>query len=551
MPTQHQDFEPRKNGTSEVQFLVNEFDVLIIGGGVNGTGVARDCALRGLKVGLFEKHDFGFGASGNNSGMIHGGPRYLTSHPEVTKISCVDSGHIQRIASHMIFRIPFIFPIENRGWTSRFELAAVDAFFSFYDEFQPLKQGRPHALLKANDLPKVFPGLEGNFVGAVTFDEWGIDGARLCVLNAIDASMQGAEIQNHTEVIELCRVDNHWMIKVREMFSKAVRTYIARAVVNATGSWTDRFLSLAFEKTETQPPLVRPGKGIHVLYDRRFSNYGVLTRAIDGREIFLMPWQNISWIATTDDDFFGSPDEVEPQDDEVAYLVNGITHIFPAVQEGKIVGINTGVRPTMYEYGKLEDKLSREHAIVHHDKWGHPSLFSMIGGKLASYRIFAEEMSDLLARSVFSDRGLKPCSTHLRPLPGSEDSNITVTRSLLPSHLDPITAERHLARYGNRASELAIRRAQLVCRCESVTDTEIEYVCKSEYAKTLDDVSRRTGLGRGLCQGTHCLTQAATCIAKCTGRDEATIQVEIETFKKRSQKWANMDSGMPANHRSA
>src|ERR1700759_2163069 len=135
-------------------------DVIVIGGGVNGSGAARDAALRGLRVALFERNDLAFGASGNSSGMIHGGPRYLTTDPDVTYSSCLDSGHIQRIAPHLLFRIPFLMPVlEKPGVAAKAVLAAYDGFFTAYDKYQPLKAGKPHARLSAGDVQTLEPGL--------------------------------------------------------------------------------------------------------------------------------------------------------------------------------------------------------------------------------------------------------------------------------------------------------------------------------------------------------------------------------------------------------
>src|SRR4051794_1600345 len=148
-------------------------DVVVIGGGVNGVGVARDATMRGLKVALFERNDFAFGASGNSSGMIHGGPRYLTYDPAVTRTSCLDSGHIQAIAPHLLFRIPFVVPIEN-GPRARIMFTLMDAFFEAYDAYQPLKRGKPHARLSRDELLALEPGISGDMIGGISFDEWGI-----------------------------------------------------------------------------------------------------------------------------------------------------------------------------------------------------------------------------------------------------------------------------------------------------------------------------------------------------------------------------------------
>ncbi|MDP9000738.1 MAG: FAD-dependent oxidoreductase, partial [Myxococcota bacterium] len=135
----------------------DKVDVAIIGGGINGAGVARDLALRGLLVAMIERNDLAFGASGNSSGMIHGGPRYLLQSPHVTESSCRDSGYIQRIARHLLFRIPFLMPIRS-GPKGRIALELADAFFRAYDDYQPLKRGQPHCRLDAADLARLEPG---------------------------------------------------------------------------------------------------------------------------------------------------------------------------------------------------------------------------------------------------------------------------------------------------------------------------------------------------------------------------------------------------------
>ena len=174
-------------------------DVVVIGGGINGTGVARDLSLRGLSVVLYERNDLAFGASGNSSGMIHGGPRYMTSNPEVTRTSCEDSGFIQHIAPHLLFRIPFLVPVPT-GPSGRMWLELIDAFFRAYDDYQPLKRGEKHTRLTPEEARKLEPGLAGEMSGVITFDEWGVDGARLCVLNALDAEAHGSTIHVHTTV---------------------------------------------------------------------------------------------------------------------------------------------------------------------------------------------------------------------------------------------------------------------------------------------------------------------------------------------------------------
>jgi glycerol-3-phosphate dehydrogenase len=499
-----------------------DVDVAVIGGGVNGTGVLRDATLRGLSAALFERNDLAFGESGNSSGMIHGGPRYLTDDPEVTRTSCLDSGHIQAIAPHLLFRVPFLIPIGKEG-TERTRIDLVDAFFEAYDAFQPLKHGKPHARLSPDELFRIEPGLFGGphagagLVGGISFDEWGIDGSRLCVANAVDAAERGARVHTHTNVEAILREPNGAVrgVRAKNLLTGASFVVTARAVVNATGAWST--LTALAASIPVEAARVRPGKGIHVIFDRRLTNYGIIARAIDGRQIFIEPWQNVTVLGTTDDDFYGDLDDVRATSDEVRYLVEGVANVFPAVKSARAIGTTAGVRPTLYAYGPSEDALSRDHRVVDHAKDGAAGLFSMIGGKLASYRIFAEQMTDMLVRRL--ERGAPPCRTHIAPLPGGER---TASRPALAERLgiDAVAAARLVYRHGARSEVIAERIAErpeesvVVCACEPVIEAEVRHVIRHEWAATVDDVARRTRLGLGACGGMRCAARCGQIVAE-------------------------------------
>ncbi|HEY8945743.1 MAG TPA: glycerol-3-phosphate dehydrogenase/oxidase, partial [Polyangiaceae bacterium] len=477
-----------------------EVDVVVIGGGVNGTGVARDCALRGLKVALFERNDIAFGASGNSSGMIHGGPRYLTTDPDVTYTSCLDSGHIQRVAPHLLFRIPFLLPIFGGGGiASRVTLSAYDAFFSLYDKYQPLKRGKPHVRLSGADVTALEPGIVPGAVGGVTFDEWGIDGARLCVANAVDASERGAEIRVHTTVTQILRGPDGaaYGVRFRERETGMSGERTARFVVNATGAWAP--ITTVLGGLPPESARLRPGKGIHVFLDRRLTNYAIMARAIDGRQVFLMPWQNMTVLGTTDDDYYGDLDRVLATEDEVRYLVEAVASVFPQVRAARAIGTWGGVRPTLWGWGVNEDALSREHEILDHAAHGADRLYSMVGGKLASYRMFSEEMTDVLARRLGVNA---PCRTHVAPLPGGEQT-VDPMQLVTSGGMEAVTATRLEYRHGSRSLRVLDRmhrnprEAAVVCPCEPVTEAEVRYVVENEFARTVEDVSRRTRLGLG------------------------------------------------------
>ncbi len=497
-----------------------DVDVVVIGGGVNGSGVARDCTQRGLRVAVFERNDIAFGASGNNSGMIHGGPRYLTYDPDVTYSSCLDSGHIQRIAPHLLFRIPFLMPVHRERRGAKIALTLLDAFFDLYDKYQPLKRGKPHAVLTAEQLQQLEPGLAGNTVGGVSFDEWGIDGVRLCVGNLVDAAEAGAEVRVHTTVTEILRREDGAVrgVRYRDLLTGQTGERTAGVVVNATGAWAP--LTAALGGLVPEQARIRPGKGIHVFFDRRLTNYAIAVRAIDGRQVFLEPWQNMSVIGTTDTDYYGDLDDVVATTSEVRYLIQAVARVFPAILEARAIGTWAGVRPTLYDWGPDPDGLSREHEVVDHAPHGAPGLYSMIGGKLASYRLFSEEMTDVIAKRF----GIQQKSrTHLTPLPGGEELVDPIALAE-DAGIDAIAGARLEYRHGARSLRIVerinrdVREAAVLCPCEPVLEAEVRYVVAHEWAQTVDDVSRRTRLGLGSCGGMRCAARCGAIVAEMTGR---------------------------------
>jgi glycerol-3-phosphate dehydrogenase len=491
-------------------------DVVVIGGGVNGAGVARDATMRGLRVALFERNDLAFGASGNSSGMIHGGVRYLTYDPHVTETSCRDSGHIQAIAPHLLFRIPFLMPV-RAGIGRKVFFALLDAFFETYDRYQPLKRGKPHAVLSADDVRSLEPGIVGDLVGAMSWDEWGIDGARLCVANALDAAERGAKLFIGTTIEAIERREGTGepvAVRYRDRHTGQAGRLTTTAVVNATGAWSPITAALAGMKPAHAR--VRPGKGIHVIYDRRLSNVAISCTAIDGRQVFVEPWQNMTVVGTTDDDYFGDLDDVRATSDEVRYLVQGVARLFPAIRTARPIGTYAGVRPTLHSYGKYEDDLSRDHQVIDHAPHGAPNVYSMIGGKLASYRLFAEDMVDVLAQRF--DLGVHG-ATHYTALPGG-DRVVDPFAFAERAGIDAVAARRIVYRHGSRAERIEERikrrprEAVTVCVCEPVIEAEVRYVVQNERPRTVADVARRTRLGLGACGGMRCAARCGQIVAE-------------------------------------
>jgi glycerol-3-phosphate dehydrogenase len=510
--------------------VAQAYDVIVLGGGVNGTGVARDCAMRGLRVLLLEKTDFGVGASGNSSGMIHGGIRYMLSDRKVTALACRDSGYIQRIAAHLLFRIPFLMPFASRkeGATlaERAAWYATEVYVGTYDLFQPLKRGKPSTRLSPDELYAVEPGLRPGLAGAVTLDEWGIDAFRLCVLNALDAEACGAEVRTWTEGRELLRGQGRVEgVRWRDVLTGEEGEARAPVVFNATGAWSP---ALARRNGARVP--MRPGKGVHLTLDRRWSNYGVICSAVDGRQMFLMPHEAESIVGTTDDDFYGDPDDLEATSDEVEYLLEGAASLVPGVRGARVTRAWCGLRTTLYAYGPNEDALSREHQLVDGAEVGLAGLLSFVGGKLASYRAQAEEATDRILALL--GRPPVPCRTHEVALPGGEE--VPDPRTLAAGGLlaAPVAA-RLVYRHGSRAREVLRlveedpRLGLVLCRDEGIVAAEVVHCARHEKVRRLQDLRRRCRVAVGACGGVDCARVAAQLAGRELGWDADRIRAEL------------------------
>ena len=506
------------------------YDLLVIGGGINGAGIARDAALRGLKVALFEMRDFSTGATWASSGMIHGGLRYLSSNPEVTRLACLDSGYIQKIAPHLIFRIPFLMPWQEGGFSQRVVFELAEIYFDVYDRYQPLKRGLPHARMSAEETLALEPGIKPNILGSLSMDEWGMDSQRLTVINAVDASERGAAMHNYTRVERLLRDDRGRAVGLRvyDRISGERRDVFGRAVMNAAGPW-----SMAVAQREgIRSVRVRPGKGVHLVYAGRLTNYAVVAKAIDGRQIFICPHQNHTLVGTTDDDYYGDLEHLDVTHDEIEYLLEGVESVFPSIRKYPMVGTTVGCRPTLYAYGRSEDALSREHAIWDHAAEGAEGFFSMAGGKLASYRVMAEEAVDIVCRYL----GRKAqCTTHTNALPGGEEHDLTLG-AFTDLGLSAIAAQRILYRHGSRADQIRNMMLAdpttmaLVDPHEPVTEAELRYVLRHELCQTMDDWKRRTRLGVGHDGGAKGIGRAAQIFCEERGLGHDLVPELIRDF---------------------
>jgi len=487
----------------------NPFDVVVIGGGVNGCGIARDSAMRGLSVALFEKRDFSTGATGASTGMIHGGLRYLHKDPDVTLKSCVDSGYIQKIAPHLLFRIPFLMPFQQREKHSRIMLEFADVYFRAYDQYALHKGGQPHCRLTGPEARALEPGLRDDVVGAVTTDEWGIDTQRITLINALDAQRRGASIHTAHDVVDLLREPGRVLgVRVRDRIDGGERDVFARVVFNATGAWGERFAN----RFGVKGLRVRPGKGIHLVMAGRLTNYAIIARCIDNRRVLLCPHQNTTIVGPTDDDYYGDLDNIPILRDEVEYLLEGVASVFPSIRRHRIIDTWAGCRPTLYAYGPNEDDLSRDHVVFDHADEGAAGFMSMAGGKLAAFRLMSEDATDRIVARLGVDA--PPCRTHLEALPGGQEHDLAA-EAFVELGVDRLTASRILFRHGSEAHKVLElmrehpRWRRVIDPSEPLTEAELRYSIRHELVRTLDDCQRRVRLGCGPDNGLRASLAAA------------------------------------------
>jgi glycerol-3-phosphate dehydrogenase len=507
--------------------------VLVIGGGINGTGIARDLALRGVPCLLAERRELGSGTSWASSGMIHGGLRYLQKDPEVTQHSCVDSGAIQRIAPHLVFRIPFLMPVFPDDPLGP-EL--VEIGLEMYDRYVPLKNGRPHTRLTRAQALALEPALSDRIECAFTLDEWGVDAARLCVANALDAADRGATVLTHTEVVEILREPSGRVTGARlvDRIRGDEAIVEAELVMNATGPWAPRTAGLACEELR-----LRPGKGIHLVFERRVSNLAIYAKGVDGRDMFTFPHEQNSMAGTTDDDYYGDLDRIDVTEDEVAYVLQAMQRSIPGIREHRILHAIQGVRPTLFGFGAYEDELSRDYAIVDHgESGGAPGFFSITGGKLASYRLMAEDAANRLCARL----GVcEPCRTAQLPLPGGE-APADLPALARRFRIGLAAATRLGFRHGARAravleagEDAHARGRRTVCACEPVLDAELRHAARAEGLRKLTDCTLRVRLGVGACQGAGCAASAAAVLSEELGWDAPRAMREVAELA--AQRW--------------
>jgi glycerol-3-phosphate dehydrogenase len=489
-----------------------QYDLVVIGGGITGVGIARDAALRGLSVALFEKSDYASGTSSKSSKMIHGGLRYL-EHGEIGLVfESVSERRVQtRVAPHLVRPLPFLIPI-YKGVRPGFEIMNVGLWI--YDSLALFRAPRMHKAFRGTKAalelePRLRPdGLRG----ALEYYDCATDDARLVLENALDAEALGARCHTYTEVLRFERGDGGRItgVAVKDRLTGQTWSVGANAVVLAAGAWTDEMIR-RFE-IPMERPLLRRTKGVHIVLPRErlpLARAITLISPIDGRVMFALPWRGRSVLGTTDTDFAGTADEVAADAADVAYLCESGNGYFPGANltPDDVIATWAGLRPLIAAPPNVdESEISREHEIFSRND----GLVIIAGGKLTTYRRMAREAVnktlDLLEDIGDLDRGtVKKESTKRRPLPGAVgldpatlEGVAMIGRRLMEERgLDVDTATHLCGVYGSRALELGAMIAEDRSLGERIDRelpyvwAEVDFAAKRDLARTVEDVLAR------------------------------------------------------------
>lgn len=470
------------------------FDLAVIGGGVNGAGIARDAAGRGARVLLLERGDLAEGTSSNSTKLIHGGLRYL-EHYEfgLVREALSEREVLWGIAPHIIWPLRFILP-HRPGLRPRW-LVRLGLFL--YDHLGGRKRLPAAEGVDLTRHPAGAP-LQPQYTRAFAYSDGWVDDARLVVLNARDAADRGAEVRTRCEVTALARESEAWRI------TAGGETFRARAVVNAAGPRVLDLLGRAGEPSAQKMRLVR---GSHIVVRRLFDHdYAYFFQLPDGRIFFAIPYEtDFTLIGTTDVDHEGPLAEVKASAEEIAYLCAGASEYFRTpVTPDDVVWTYSGVRPLVDDGSGKPEAATRGYRFeVDGGTDGTPPLLSVFGGKITTYRHLAAEAVDQLAAFLPSLKGSDWTGT--ASLPGGDfamteaDAKIADLAARYP-FLSPRAAQRLIRLYGTRAPAFLGGAASLADLGEDfghgLTAAEVDYLVASEWARTAGDILwRRTKLG--------------------------------------------------------
>ncbi|HET91817.1 MAG TPA: glycerol-3-phosphate dehydrogenase/oxidase [Chloroflexi bacterium] len=443
--TSHLPFSAATRSENLARMMQEPFDLLIVGGGITGVGIARDAALRGIRTALVEKGDLGIGTSSRSTRLIHGGIRYL-EYGEFKLVfdACSERRVMRKIAPRLARPLAFLYPIYRGQRPAPWKISAG---LWMYDALSLFRNVQNHRWLHPDEVQQREPLLAGRgLLSAGRYYDVQVNDARLTLATAKSAHIHGAVVTNYTRATGLMKTGGRisGAHVVDEISGQEVEVQ-ARVVVNATGIWADQVLAL---DEPPSSPMIRPTKGVHLMIPKSKlpSQHAVIFSVPrDGRHIFLIPWGDFTLIGTTDTDHQGDLDDPITKYEDVAYLLEAVNHTFPGAQvrPADVISAFAGLRPLVAAPGN-PSAISREHIMAETPA----GLVTIVGGKLTTHRLMAQQLVDHVARRLAEEFGLHPpfeCRTR-QPLEGAQ------TEVLKLSGVDDPTGQHLVDTYGSDAT---------------------------------------------------------------------------------------------------
>jgi glycerol-3-phosphate dehydrogenase len=477
------------------------YDLAIIGGGVNGCGIARDAAGRGNSVFLCEMNDLASGTSSWSTKLVHGGLRYLEYYEfRLVREALIEREILWQIAPHIIRPLRFVLPHHaglRPAWLLRLGLF-------LYDHLGGRKLLPPTRTvdLATDEVGK--PLVPGRFTRGFEYSDCFVDDARLVVLTARDAADRGADIRTRSRAVEIRQGDGFWHVTVEHTGTGQRETIQARALVNAGGPWVEEVLARGAGVNAKAK--VRLVQGSHIVVPKLYDHdRAYIFQNADGRIVFAIPYQrDFTLIGTTDRDYHGDPAKVKASDEEISYLCAAVgEYLASPVKPEDVVWTYSGVRP-LYDDGASEARAATRDYVFELDTPGGMPLLSIYGGKITTYRRLSEEALERLAPYLKGDKA-KEGWTGQAPLPGGDmkvSAIPALTAELRKTYpfLTDAHADRLAHAYGTRAAGMLGTAASPADLGKdfgaTLTEREVRYLMAEEWACTAEDIVwRRSKLG--------------------------------------------------------
>jgi glycerol-3-phosphate dehydrogenase len=528
---------PRAREETLQRLARTQYDLLVIGGGVTGAGVALDAAVRGLSVALVEMRDYAAGTSSRSGKLFHGGLRYL----EQFNFSLVREAlkeralMLERLCPHLVRPIQFVYPLRHRVW----ERAYIGAGLLLYDTLGGAGAVPRHRHLSRGAVGRLAPGMaRDELVGALTFYDAQVDDSRHTMELARTAAAHGADVASAVKVVGLAldagRVTGATVCDLESGERFDIR---AHQVVNATGVWTDSVNQMTGRPASFN---VQASKGVHIMVPREKidSQVSMFVRAEDS-VLFVRSWGRHWLIGTTDTAWHQSLDHPAATSADIEYLLNNLNRVLRVkLTRDDIDGVFVGLRPLVRGNAATTSKLSREHAV----ESPLPGFTTITGGKYTTYRVMAKDAVDLAVQGL--ERAVKPCGTEHVPLIGAvglDDTRRSFGAKAAARGLSAEQVQHLLGRYGSLVDDLDALMAQRPELAEPIKGAEDYLAVEAVYAAThegalhLDDVlTRRTHIS--IETPDHGLTAApvvAALVAPALGWDQTRMAEEVRRYHAR------------------